>query len=315
MSQESLPTPPPSFGKRMRNAFAAFLRAIIRLFAIALTIGLLILIFIGVPALYRQYIVPVSDNIQSMQETQILLEQTNQRLTQQLDEMNRRVNALEIRRDSDRQAIGDLGARLGSIPSTQQAQLDSLRSTQTAANDLLVEINSSLASLEKRLAEISNQLGQANSAVSALDEKIGDLESRLESEEAPLVVLQRELQMVKAMELLTRSRVFLVHNNFGLAAEDIQAARSLLVSLQVPDFQEQALAEIITRLDNAVEYLPEAPVLAAEELEIAWQLLRSGLPGSPLALPTVEATTPAPTLATEPAPSTPTPTSTLTPTP
>ena len=83
---------------------------------------------------------------------------------------------------------------------------------------------------------------------------------------------------MKAMEMLTRGRLYLVQNNLGLAQNEVQAARDVLAGLVAPDYQQAALNAMIIRLDLALANLPGAPVLAAEDLEIAWQLLRAGLP-------------------------------------
>ncbi|MEW5871999.1 MAG: hypothetical protein AB1894_22205 [Chloroflexota bacterium] len=294
MSQESPTNNTVSFGKRLRLAFSIFLRALFRLIIIAMVLGLLAVIVIGVPALYRQYVLPVQGDLQQLKETQTHLEDINQQLNQQLNEMNNRLNALEIRGDADKQAIGELTNRLESAPSTQQAQFSGLQSTQTAVTGLLDEINTMLESVNQRLAKMDTHLSEAAATSTVLSFQVNQLENRLESEEAPLAALQRELQLVKAMELLTRSRLFLVENNLGLATDDIQAARDLLTGLQVPDYQTQALAEIITRLDLALGNLPDAPVLAAEDLEVAWQLIRSGLPGETSLIPTSQVTTPQP---------------------
>jgi hypothetical protein len=66
-----------------------------------------------------------------------------------------------------------------------------------------------------------------------------------------------------------------------LAAGELQAASALLLNLQqqAPVYQQAALDGIIQRLSIAAGNLPARPVLAAEDLEIAWQLLQAGLPG------------------------------------
>jgi hypothetical protein len=84
--------------------------------------------------------------------------------------------------------------------------------------------------------------------------------------------------LIKAMEMLTRSRVYLVQSNLGLAKDEILAARELLAEMSVPEYQQTALAAIIDQLDLAAQNLPDFPILASENLEVAWQLLRSGLP-------------------------------------
>jgi len=108
------------------------------------------------------------------------------------------------------------------------------------------------------------------------------LESQLQAEDAPISILRRELQIVKAMELLTRSRLFILENNLGLAKDDLSAARDLLASMKVSASQVRAQKDILARLDLAIGNLPASPVLAAEDVEIAWQLLLKGLPGEPL---------------------------------
>jgi hypothetical protein len=106
------------------------------------------------------------------------------------------------------------------------------------------------------------------------------------------------------MELLTRSRLSLVENNAGEAEQDVRAARQLLAGLggEVPEYQVEALSSIIARLDQALIDLPARPVLAADNLEIAWQLLRSGLPGEPTPGPTLTPGTPTGTPTPGPAP-------------
>jgi hypothetical protein len=83
--------------------------------------------------------------------------------------------------------------------------------------------------------------------------------------------------------MLSRARLYLYESNFGLARLDVQAARDLLLSLQsdIATDKEAALGEVITRLDLALGNLPDFPVIAADDLNIAWQLLVNGLPDLP----------------------------------
>jgi hypothetical protein len=109
------------------------------------------------------------------------------------------------------------------------------------------------------------------------------LDGKLQIEGTPLENIRNELKMVKAMELLTRSRLLMVANNLGLAQQDLQSASELLNGLQasLPADQQGDLAEIIARLDKASSNLPVRPLLASDDLEIAWQLLLLGLPDQP----------------------------------
>jgi hypothetical protein len=99
----------------------------------------------------------------------------------------------------------------------------------------------------------------------------------------PINALRRELQLVKVMELITRSRVSLDQGNIGLAEADIRMARDLLLPLQyrVFDFQREALLTIISRLDLALANFPADLDLVETDLEVAWDLLVAGLPVEP----------------------------------
>ena len=109
---------------------------------------------------------------------------------------------------------------------------------------------------------------------------LAGLQDKLQIEGTPLENIRNELQLVKAMELLTRARMLLDTNNLGLAQEDLQSASDLLNELQarLPDDQKTNLSEIIERLNTASGNLPNRPILASDDLEIAWQLLLTGLP-------------------------------------
>ncbi|MBN1147726.1 MAG: hypothetical protein JXA78_10760 [Anaerolineales bacterium] len=303
-------TSSPSFGQRMGAAFKTFLRALVRLLALVIFLLLIGLgVFYLIPIINQRYVKPVLTDIAQLQAAQTEQAQTNEQILARLEDIQQRISALEIRSDSSTQAIDELGASIESIPSTQQAYLASLESTQTATLARLNEINSALDDLDQKVARLSQAMAQANA-------NIGALENQLEADDAPVAVLRRELVIVQAMELLTRSRLFIVENNLGLAEEDILAARNLMADMPVPDRQLEVRDDIIQRLDLAMENLPSSPVLAAEDLEIAWKLLKIGLPGEPPIPTSIETTPPETTPAPEGEPeSTLTPSSTAQQTP
>ena len=87
---------------------------------------------------------------------------------------------------------------------------------------------------------------------------------------------------IRDSETVARARLFLSQSNFGLAHDDVQAARDILAELSVeaPTYQVDALNQIIMRLDFALSNLPAFPVIAVDDVDIAWQLLMRGLPES-----------------------------------
>lgn len=183
--------------------------------------------------------------------------------------------------------------------------LETLQADLTSIESALEVMQGDLATMQTGVTDLSGQVDEYSLDVAALREE-------LSGEKSPAAV-RRDLQLVKAMELLTRARLVLVQNNLGLAQFDIQAGRRILVDLQteVPAHQSEQIARIVARLDAALDNLPAAPVAAADELEGAWQLLVAGLPKEPPVAPASEAT---PTTASTPGPI-PTPAASPTPTP
>jgi hypothetical protein len=95
-------------------------------------------------------------------------------------------------------------------------------------------------------------------------------------------------------------------SNFGLARQDVQIARDLLATVQ-PDAPEplaKDLEAVALRLDMTLSNLPDFPVAASDDLDIAWQILLTGLPETTLT-PTLAgpaSATPWPTVTSAPQP-------------
>jgi hypothetical protein len=109
--------------------------------------------------------------------------------------------------------------------------------------------------------------------------------------------LTYQVNLLRAVNYLSRCRLYLSQSNFGLAREDALSARNLLSQMQpaVPAGQAYALNEAINRLDIALSNLPAYPVVAVYDIDIAWQYLADGLNET---APTLAAPTVAPTEAT-----------------
>ncbi len=117
-----------------------------------------------------------------------------------------------------------------------------------------------------------------------------------ENNDAVLLELKHEMMFARALDILARARLYLAQSNFGLAKTDVETARDLLVELQT-EKEDVVLAKALERLDLALSNLPEFPVVASGDLEIAWQILISG--NAPASTATATATgtstpTPAP---------------------
>jgi hypothetical protein len=266
-------------GGRAGLFLAAFLRGLARLLVILFVAGALVAVFyFGVPALYRWFITPVERNAERLEGFQTSQEGANRQLAQRLDRLQENLNALETRSVEDTRTIATLQAQLEEAQGALDASLEASESDLTGAIGRIEALDEGLQDVQAGL----DRLAVTQRAGAARQRTLDDQEAAAEQAvAASMDDLRRELELVKAMELLLRSRLYLGQSNFGLAGQDIQTARDLLagVRLQAPAYQAPALDAILSRLDLALGNLPERPVIAADDLEIAWQILVQGLPG------------------------------------
>lgn len=139
----------------------------------------------------------------------------------------------------------------------------------------------SLSELDTRLGTIETDIESHTKTLTALEKMQSEL---LAQDEAASAELQREISVLKAMELLSRSRLFMYQSNFGLARQDVQIAREVLseIELEEGDAFADDVDAVIRRLDLVLSNLPSFPVAASDDLDIAWQILLSGMPEAPV---------------------------------
>jgi DNA uptake protein ComE-like DNA-binding protein len=178
------------------------------------------------------------------------------------------------------------------------ARIDQLASEITTLKEESASLQSQLDAVDGRVETIEKSIEANTASLEQLEELQTKLEDEMKNgDEAILQELERELMLTRSIEYLSRARLYLSQSNFGLAHDDVQSARDLIFQLQsdAPDYQVEAFGQIITRLDTALGNLPEFPVIAVDDVEIAWQLLMNGLPQSAeeaasMPTPTVEST-------------------------
>jgi TolA-binding protein len=171
--------------------------------------------------------------------------------------------------------------------------------------------------MEAEIADLQEQLDEVNGRVTTLEdsieahtasiEKLEEMQAVLEEQiqgnnDALLLELKREAMFTRALDTLARARLYLAQSNFGLAKTDIQTARDLLIELE-NETDDDFLSQAVARLEMAIGNLPEFPVVASGDLEIAWQVLISGNAPAPTATSTgtptpapIESETPTPTV-------------------
>lgn len=202
-----------------------------------------------------------------------------QRFIRPVEQNTAQVRELQSRQEQTEQELADLQTKLGTIE-TMQNQHDG-----------------SLTELDQRLSDIETEIDARTQSLTALERMQSELQAQNEASSAEL---ERQIDLLKSMELLSRARLFMYESNFGLARQDVQMARDVLATVQ-PDAPEPLAGElnvVVQRLDLALSNLPNFPVAASDDLDIAWQILLSGLPE---ATPTVSST-PTPAVTRSPTP-------------
>lgn len=166
---------------------------------------------------------------------------------------------LESRQEQTEQQLADL-----------QTKLQTIESVQNQHDRLLPELN-------ERVSDLETEIAARTQSLAALEELQSELQAQ---DEAVSTELERQVNLLKSMELLSRARLFMYQSNFGLARQDVQIARDLLASIEPGASASLAeeLDAVILRLDMALSNLPDFPVAASDDLDIAWQILLSGVP-------------------------------------
>ncbi len=155
----------------------------------------------------------------------------------------------------------------------------------------VARLNEEITVLVDRVSTLEARADAVDLSLQAHDEALASLESMQEllnlqiaTQKSDLLLeISNQISLTRAIELLSRSRLYLSESNFGLAKIDLQTSRDLLYTLLtvVPADQTDALSMVIERIDMALENLPAYPVVAVYDVDIAWQLLIDGLPNIP----------------------------------
>ena len=149
------------------------------------------------------------------------------------------------------------------------AQIEKLETEISTLQTQLDEMNVRVETLEKSVEAYSLSIQKLEGMQAELDAQLQKNNDKV------LLELKHEVMMTRALDTLARARLYLAQSNFGLAKIDVQSARDLLAELQVQT-DDELLLQVISRLDLSLGNLPDFPVVASGDLEIAWQILMSG---------------------------------------
>lgn len=224
------------------------------LFVVALAVVLALAVYFGVPKIYRDWILPVREN------------------SARIEAMDAEWSSYQDDQEARLRQIGDRLASLEGKLGTRVEQMAELQSRVETLNETDSELQAQIASLgelESEIEDLKQELDGTSGRVDQLQEDMADV--GVPSEELAL-----RLQLLRVMELVNRSRLWLVQGNFGLAAQQIGAgleAMDVLIAGATQEDVKSTLMSISGHLSAANERLRVSPVVADNELEIAWRLL------------------------------------------
>ncbi len=127
---------------------------------------------------------------------------------------------------------------------------------------------------------ITEQMTVLAAELAVLTDRLDTFEVSLSEVGQPIDEMQGQLQLIRAMTLLSRAQFWLSEDNLGQASEDVTSAR-VMVSVLAEKWRGEetfgdsvtVLDEIVSRLDIALEDIRTQPTIAEDEIEIAWKLL------------------------------------------
>ncbi|PKO12368.1 MAG: hypothetical protein CVU39_24375 [Chloroflexi bacterium HGW-Chloroflexi-10] len=249
-----------------------FFRGLLRLI-IAILIGLIIgaALYAAGAYLFSEAIIPTQQNTvalshidQRVNEQWVLLQQRN-------DSLEKRLSNLEVQYTQDLDRITELSA----------VQEEITRKLETLITDI-GNLNRKLENAEKALAALEKNQTSLSEEQLGLQKNLDELEI-----DALIQPIYLDVQTIKTMQQINRSRLYLLQDNYGSAKTELELASTMLANLITKaSFKEQDLLLLWrARLDLAISNLPAHPELANDDLEILWSMMSNGLLTQPTPSP------------------------------
>lgn len=238
----------PSAGGRVLRWI--FRMLIVVILGIALGAG----IYYGVRSFYRDAIEPLQTMDQRVRDMESSVAQLSEALREERNSTADERSELQARAASQAEELASMNAQI--------SRLENQVAEQEEALDQIEQLREALDQLEEDLTLTDEQLGELQNQVAA-----GDL---------PVERVEQNLQLMRVMNLMTRARLWIEQDNFGLAEDDLQVALEIMQLLVEEDSSAQEtdmLPQISDQLTLALEAVRSNPSLAEEELELAWKLI------------------------------------------
>jgi chromosome segregation ATPase len=237
-----------------RSVLGRVLGIIVRVLIAALVgLGLGIGAYLGVPALYRDFIAPVQQNTQQLNQARSELSD--------LQASQRAANATQLAQLADIQGqVASQGEALNAL----QADVGSLKAGQPT---LVAGIRS--------LSQITSDLSDLQAAATQAAGEVQTLQAAAATPDATEAAILHRIDVLRLMQLVSQARISIAEGNLGQAGTDIESAQTALSNLRAgaDESQLSALDDVGQRLTLAQQETKSNPSVAADDLDIAWQLL------------------------------------------
>lgn len=236
------------------SSVARISRFLLRLIVVVLLGSVLgIGVYLGVPAIYREFIQPVQHH------------------TRQLEDLSGEVERLQDDLVSLEMSMKEIGALLEGSLAEQHEAISVLKAELEIQGASILNLEAGVSSITK----VESRLEGVEELIQRLGERVDGFEIDHSEADIPSEKLARQLQLIKAMEVITRARFWFLQDNLGKAAEDIENAMAVVEAVLgvAQESEMRILTTIYERLELALLTIELTPIAAADDLEIVWQLL------------------------------------------
>lgn len=247
------------------SGFVVFLKGLFKLI-LAILLGLIIgaAFYVAGSYIYQQAVLPTQDNARDVANMQTQYTEEIKLLKEKNQQLENRISQLEINQTDQTNQLDELQTLL----TQSQTDYETVLSEKEAFLEQFDLLDKTLTTLTKEQNQLAMDFETFNEQNQVADEDPQEF----------LKPLQLELKLLKTMQQINRSRLFILQSNYGIAKQEIELAMQFMGEMMpfaTPEQQDNILLWQ-TRLELIGSYLPDQPALANEDMEILWQRMAEG---------------------------------------
>jgi chromosome segregation ATPase len=139
----------------------------------------------------------------------------------------------------------------------------------------LRQLQQDMDKLNQKYDDLAEEVSKLSTSINVHEDAISSVNDELSANIESWSQIETQLKTLRVMGLLNRSRFYLAQGNLKIARIGIENARDMLLSMKddVSDADADTIDAIVEQLNKALNALPRYPVLAADRLEGAWDML------------------------------------------